>query len=226
MEEKPSPFAPREMAVTWQHRSAEKRACYHQAYRHAALALDRALEKSTSSRPGAVILDIDETVLDNSPFFATLLEPGVDVRPETLMSKFMEWMESGEPKAQPGAAGFLNYAGSRGVEPFYVSNRPEAMLNATIKVLRAEGCPNADPDHVLLKAGPLNFFGEKQALWDRVAADYEVLLYVGDNLDDLAGVFTDRGDDSGHDIVDDNAEAFGTRFILMPNPMYGPWEPR
>ncbi|MBU1669497.1 MAG: 5'-nucleotidase, lipoprotein e(P4) family [Actinobacteria bacterium] len=224
MEKKPSPFAPREMAVMWQHRSAEKRACYHQAYHLAALALDHALEDSDSDRPKAVILDLDETVLDNSPFFARLLAPGTTITESQVMHEFIEWLEGGEQTVQPGAAEFLNYAKSRGVEPYYVSNRPEAMRDVTIRILKAEGCPNADPEHVLLKKGKLNFFGHKHELWDRVAADHDVLLYVGDNLDDMGGAFDDRGDDSGHDVVDRNAAAFGTRYILMPNPMYGPWE--
>lgn len=224
MEAESSPFAPRQMAVQWQQHSAERRACYYQAYGQARHALDRALAAEAADRPRAVILDIDETVLDNSPFFARLLEPGVVVSEQFLMNEFERWMASGQAKAQPGAVAFLRYAKSRGVEPFYVSNRPTSMLQATIDDLASEGCPNADPEHVLLQPGPLNFFGEKAGQWRQVAADYDVLLYIGDNLGDMGGAFKDRGDDHGHASVDEQSGAFGTRFILMPNPMYGPWE--
>lgn len=226
MEEEVSPFAPREIAVRWQQRSAEKRACYYQAYQLARYALDRAIEESSGERPPAVILDIDETVLDNSPFFARLVEPGVVVTEQSLIKGFEEWMRSASAEVQPGAAGFLRYAVQRGVTPFYVSNRPEYMLQPTIDNLTAQGCPGADRDHVVLQPGPLNFLGDKVSQWGRVTGTFEVLLYVGDSLGDMGGAFHDRGDDHGHCLVDERADDFGVRYILVPNPMYGSWEGR
>ncbi|NJO88844.1 MAG: hypothetical protein HC831_07705 [Chloroflexia bacterium] len=64
----------REIADLWFHHSAEMQACYLQSYQLAQLALDKQLSDYKGSKTPAVVLDLDETVLDNSPYQFKLLE--------------------------------------------------------------------------------------------------------------------------------------------------------
>ncbi len=188
------------------------------------MALDAALATDDGDRPKAVILDIDDTVLDTSQFFAGILERADEMEPESIMKEFVEWLGRGESRAEPGVVEFLEYARSRGVEPFYVTNRPAALMDLTVRNLQEQGCPNATPERVVLRDGPMDFFGGKKEQWATIEEDYEVLLYIGDNLNDLSDRFKDRGSDAGFGEVDSARGSFGTRFILVPNPMYGSWE--
>jgi 5'-nucleotidase (lipoprotein e(P4) family) len=114
---------------------------------------------------------------------------------------------------------FTRYADSIGVEVFYVSNRTVQEMGPTIINMAALGFADADSVHMLLKEGTSSKV-ERRALIEK---DYEIILLVGDNLADHNGVYEKRGSDSGFDAVDADRELFGTRYIVLPNPMYGTW---
>lgn len=112
--------------------AAEYRASAKQAYRLAELQLDVALRDpawtaateqtgDVSSLPPAVILDLDETVLDNSAFQAR----GVRDTSTYSEAAWNRWAEERKAGAIPGAIEFLTHAKSRGVAPFYVTNRSQ-----------------------------------------------------------------------------------------------------
>ena len=123
-------------------------------------------------------------------------------------------------KALPGAVAFFRYADSMGVEVFYISNRYEEQLAETLENMAALGLPNADPEHVFLKTNSK----EKQSRRDRVLQEHHVLMYLGDNLSDLSSVFDGQGTIQRNLLVDELSDAFGDRFIVFPNAMYGDWE--
>lgn len=218
------PLASRELATRWHHRSAEKRACYHQAYNLAALALDRQLAASDPDRKKAVVLDVDETVLDNSPFLAEVIALGERPTPEEFRERFFAWLGSASSPAQPGSVAFVEYARSRGVEVFYVTNRLPSHMEATLQNLSEVGFPGVSEDYILLNHGELDFFESKSERWGRVKEDYDVLLYIGDSLNDLEGLIHGRDASPGPEDIDARAQDFGTRYIILPNPMYGSWE--
>jgi len=56
-----------------------------------------------------------------------------------------------------------------------------------------------------------------------IEIDYEIILLVGDNLADHSGLYEKRGPDHGFAAVDADRKLFGTRYIVLPNPMYGNW---
>lgn len=58
---------------------------------------------------------------------------------------------------------------------------------------------------------------------NKVSEQHEIILLIGDNLTDFSEIFADRGNDMGKTIVEKNGALFGTKYILMPNPMYGEW---
>lgn len=204
------------MATDWYQQSAEMRACYYQAFNLAKLQLAFNVEKYAGQKPPAVVLDIDETVLDNSPFEVFLINTGQLYSPDL----WKQWTDKASAKALPGALNFTKQAQEMGVEVIYISNRKVNELTSTLKNLHVEGFPNADSAHVFLKKET----SDKTARRNRVLDEYEVLLFIGDNLTDFSQAFAHRGDDLGFNLVDEHKNDFGSRFIILPNPMYGEWE--
>ena len=203
-------------AVLWYQNSAEMRLAYIQAYRYAKILLDEKLANSKNSKPPAVVLDIDETVLDNSPYEAMLIEKGETYKTPT----WLEWTAEARAEALPGALDFTNYAKSRGVEVIYISNRTTLELEGTLKNLKAEQFPNAVEEFVLLKSTT----SDKTERRNKVMETYNVMVYVGDNLTDFSEAYGDRGADMGKELVDKETENLLSSFVMLPNPMYGEWE--
>ena len=206
-------FAPL-WAAMYQQKASEYKALSLQAYNMAYERLDTLL-KQPANKPFAVITDIDETVLDNSPYTvhqALLHQPYSD-------TSWMRWTALVQCDTVPGALSFFNYAASKNVQVFYVSNRLEAEQKPTIANLKKWGFPNADAAHVLLKTSTSGK-NERRA---QVAATYNVLLWFGDNLGDFLGSFDHKSNEVRDSLVRQQSSFFGKRFIVLPNPMYGEW---
>ncbi|HEX6097591.1 MAG TPA: HAD family acid phosphatase [Thermoanaerobaculia bacterium] len=189
----------------WTQSSAEYRAAALQTYTAARNALDDALA-TPSSRPRAVILDLDETALDNSRFAARMLAEG---KPFSFGSDWSAWVAESAADAIPGAQEFLAYARSRGVTPVYITNRTTDMEAATRANLQKLGFPLA-ADTLLLRAP--DGTTDKTARRDSVAARYDVLLLLGDDVND----FTPRATLTA-------GAPWGTRWFMLPNAIYGSW---
>lgn len=205
-------------AANWFQKSAEMRACFYQAYNFAELKLKAHHNNYKGNKPTAVVLDIDETVLDNSPYEKQLIETGGLYASKT----WKEWTDKSSAKALPGALEFTIAAKEMGVQVIYISNRKVNELENTINNLISAGFPNADPHFVYLRE--MGKSGDKTERRATVMEKYEVLLYIGDNLTDFNQLFGDRDTDLGFDIVDSYKDGFGDKFIILPNPMYGEWE--
>lgn len=221
-------------AIVWTATSAEFAASSVGAFAQASLALDRALKDKKLSAaeeqqgsfarlPPAVILDIDETVLDNSPYQAWLTREGKRFE----LSTWSAWVEAAAADAVPGALAFTKAAHARGVTVFYVSNRDVSGEAATRDNLVRLGFPvrdAAEVDVVLLLNERPEWTSAKGTRRAAVAERYRVVMLVGDNLGD----FTDaaaRGSVAERAAVTDAREAWwGSRWIMIANPMYGSWE--
>jgi 5'-nucleotidase (lipoprotein e(P4) family) len=204
------------MATAWYQQSAEMAACYYQAFNQAEFALKNKLENDDSDKPNAIVLDIDETLLDNSPFQVKMIETG-----KTYSSDFWKtWTDLGEAEALPGAIEFLEKAKSMGVEIFYISNRKTNELDSSIENMTALGFPEVRKERFLFKEET----SDKDARRAIVQADYDILLYVGDNLNDYSNFLGERQDNFGKHALAENKEILGRDFIILPNPMYGNWE--
>ena len=201
-------------SVLWFARSAEMRVLFHQAYDHAAFKLIRNMDGVENP---AVVLDLDETVLDNSPYEIERIEDGVPYTSDT----WQEWTNRGEAPILPGARGFLNLADSLGVEIFYISNRKVREMEGTLQNLIDLNLPNADTMHIRLRSTS----SDKTARRNIANSGHEVVLYIGDNLTDLDQLYADRDSSTlGLDLVDKNLFELKRKFIMLPNPMYGEWE--
>jgi 5'-nucleotidase (lipoprotein e(P4) family) len=199
----------------WQQRSGEYKALCLQAYYTATLSLNELL-KQPAKRPLAIVTDIDETVLDNSPYYVHQALNG-DMYTD---SSWMVWTAKGDCDTVPGALSFLKYASKRGVKVFYITNRLEAERKVTLENLQKWGFPDADDAHLTLK----ETISSKDARRQLVAADHDIIMLLGDNLGDFATAFDKQTYENRDSLVVNGASQFGTRYIVLPNPMYGDWE--
>jgi len=168
--------------------------------------------------PRAVVVDIDETVLDNSPSNAYTAKNDLPFN----VKDWYAWGEMRKAKPVPGAVEFLNYAVSKGVKIFYISNRDEVQKQATIDNLRTVGFKDASTDNVWLRQNPAESTKEPRRL--AVAAKYRIVVLMGDNLDDFSNAFERKSVGDRFAEVEKDRELFGRRFIVLPNAMYGTWE--
>ena len=200
--------------VIYQNSSAEVYRLFQQGYELARIRLDANLARP-HTLPPAVIVDIDETVLDNSPSNAQDAADGRTYSP----AEWKKWTALGSAKALPGAVDFLNYAVSQGCAVFYISNREMDEEEATIRNLVAEGFPMADEAHVM----PMEGTSDKTARRAAVAKGHYIALLVGDQLTDFDESFKARGYDQGKPHVDALNDTLQRYFIMLPNSMYGTW---
>jgi len=211
-------------AVLFMQKAAEFRALAYQAFNVARMQLDadfdkknlKKLSKEDRKMIRAVVVDIDETVLDNSPHQAELIKN----RMPFTNSIWTAWVNRRQAKAIPGAVEFLKYANSKGVRVFYVSNRNEAEKQGTIDNLKAVGFPDVSNETVLVRATESGKEPRRQS----IAAKHRIVLLIGDNLNDLSNVFERKSVGDRFMEVDRTHEMFGGKYIVLPNAMYGDWE--
>lgn len=209
-----------EGAVLWTQSSGEAKALAYQAFALARMMLDRDLRTNRRGRMRrAVVVDADETVLDNSRYQATLVKNG-----QTYSSQsWTEWVNRAEASAIPGAVEFLRYAASRGVRVFYITNRKLVERDATAANLKKLGFPDVNDQTLLVRTDPNS--SSKEPRRRSVSSRYRIVLLIGDNLNDFAEVFENgKTVDARIAAVEQNKSQFGTRFIVLPNAMYGDWE--
>ncbi len=209
-----------EGAVLWQQTSGERRALSYQAFALARLMLDRDLRMNRRDRkPRAVIVDLDETILDNSRYEGMLLQQRVNYNQKT----WTEWCNRADATAVPGAVEFLRYASSRGVKVFYITNRNDSQKQGTATNLKKLGFPGVNDQTLLVQTDLKN--STKEPRRQSVSAKFRIVLLMGDDLNDFSDVFENsRTVESRAAAADRYQEEFGKRFIMLPNPMYGNWE--
>lgn len=204
-------------SVLWYQQSAEMKALYYQAYNTAHLMLDMYLKESKSNKKKAVVVDIDETILNNVAYEAQI------ILSDSTNSKsyWKKWVDSAVADTLPGALEFLKYANSKSVEVFYISNRAVSDVASSLKNLQKFNFPCADEKHLLFKTdkSPSKELRRKQ-----LSKDYEIVLLCGDNLGDFSSAFDNRSANSISDSIGAYKALFGKRFIVLPNPIYGYWE--
>jgi 5'-nucleotidase (lipoprotein e(P4) family) len=217
-------------AILWTQSSAEYRALAYQTFALARLRLDTDLRKHPSMAqrrfrsargsllPPAVVVDVDETVLDNSRFQAELVLRSLAYTPEGWTA----WCERAEAGAVPGAVDFLSYAAMRGVRVFYISNRLLSEKPGTIKNLQRLKFPNVTEATVMVREEGMT--SSKESRQKKVKEHYRVALLIGDNLNDFNDDFVGKSIADRAGQVDRERAEFGLRFIVVPNPMYGDWE--
>lgn len=200
----------------FQQKAAEYKALCIQAYNIAAFRLAEALLKP-SAKPKAVITDIDETFLDNSPYAVNRALRGLDYD----AASWQEWTAKGMADTLTGALSFFNYAASKNVEVFYITNRKEKERQGTLQNLQFYHFPFADDQHLILRKDS----SSKEPRRLQVAATHDIVLLLGDNLTDFSSLFdSNKKTKERAATVQELAAEFGKKFIILPNANYGGWE--
>ena len=220
-------------AVLWTQTSIEHELIYRQVFASATRQLDAALAdpswdalplpaRNLSGLPPAVVVDIDETVLDNVPLNAR------DILTNQVYSydRWTTWVDQAKARALPGAVEFLQAADKKGITVYYITNREHSQVQATVNNLRLRGFPVAHNEQVLAASTPTG--GCEQAGYGKncrrqwVASHARVLMLAGDSFGDFV--------QAEHNTLADQCKAaapylawLGQRWFLLPNPTYGNW---
>jgi len=200
--------------IHWFRSSAEYRGITIEVYRAAAARLPD-LARGLGAGTWAVILDADETVLDNS-----LHERRLADRNESFTeSEWTRWVREGAATAIPGAVDFTRLVHRLGGRVAIVTNRADSLCAPTRENLRAVGI---EADIVLCQPGTES---DKNPRFERIqhgtavsgVPALDVVEWVGDNIQDFPNLNQSIRDTPGR------YADFGLRFFLLSNPMYGSW---
>lgn len=219
-------------ATLWTQRSVEFKATAVAAFALARIRLDQALADPQwtaapreqtgvyQSLPPAIVVDIDETILDNSDYQAWMIEKDTTFDPKTWNA----YVKTVTSRAIPGAVEFLTHADGKGVKVFYISNRTAEEEEATRKNMEKLGFPLGAPVDTMLMARKQPDWGSaKGTRRAHVAKNYRVLLNLGDNFGDFVDEF--RGSEAERvKVFEEHRERWGREWIMIANPTYGSFE--
>jgi 5'-nucleotidase (lipoprotein e(P4) family) len=220
-------------ATLWMQKSVEYKATALAAFALARIRMDQALAdpkwsalipkeqgEAYQSLPPAVILDVDETILDNSGYQAWMTMKGTSFDPKTWNA----YVNSMTSLPIPGAVEFARYADSKGVRVFYVSNRTAEEEAPTRQNLERFGFPMGGPVDTVLAARERPDWGSAKGTRRAfIARDYRVLLNVGDNFADFVDEF--RGTEAERlGVLEQHQARWGREWIMLANPTYGSFE--
>jgi len=216
-------------STLWIQTAAEYEALTHQAYNTSGRLLPVALDDSTwtasleqsgtyADLPAAIILDVDETVLDNSYYEARGIVDKTGFETET----WNRWVREMEAEAIKGAAELTSQADDMGISVFYITNRSAEVQDATEQNLRDQGFP-VSAGAVMSNGGRPNWTSAKTERRQLVANDHRVLMLFGDDLNDFVPA---RGIsiDERTQLVEEHRDKWGFKWFVFPNPNYGSWE--
>ncbi len=174
-----------------------------------------------SGKPPAVILDVDQTVLDNIAYQARLIETNT-----YYPQGWKEWCEEEQADYMPGVESFLNKASKLGIEVFFITNRDVNVEQATKNNLEKLGFKfTKNLDQLLMKNEKPNWGSNKNSRRSLVAENYRIVMMIGDNLGD----FVDGSDNKASAEIrlkaaEKYSEMWGTHWFMLANPTYGDWE--
>lgn len=206
-------------AVAWKQTAAEFFALCHQAYNIARLRLDLTLAaRISSSRPLAVITDMDDTILHAGSYWGHLVNENREFFDDAIWD---EWLPNNLVTAVPGAIDFFDYCATRNVSVFYVTSRDqgEATFDYALAQLRELGFPGAEADRLYVFRDTSN----KTPAREEISADFDIALTIGDNLNDYRRDYYVTGVDERLALMERDRDHWGRDFIILPNPTDGHW---
>ena len=201
-------------SMYWHKNSAEYKALCLQAYNAAKNKLDLELSKNVDETL-AIVADLDETILNNTPYNEMLIEENTSYNQEN----WSHWVNKKIATAVPGSLDFFNYADSKGVEIIYLSNRRVENYEPTKENLISLGFPFKESTQMLLRTNSRDKDERRKSI-----ENYNIIMFIGDNLGDFDSTFFDKDNEERWEISKSKKEKFGDSFILIPNLIYGDWE--
>lgn len=220
------------LATLWTQRAVEYRANALTVFALARIRLDEALaDRSWTAAPAeqtgdfanlppAVIIDVDETLLDNSRYQVWMMRANQSFSTKT----WNQFCAAQVSTAVPGAVEFTKYADSKGVKVFYVTNRGAETEKDTRENMQKLGFPmGGNVDTFLMQGEKPDWTGAKGTRRATITKDYRVLLNIGDNFGD----FDDRYRTSEADRVkafEAGMPYWGKQWLMLANPTYGSFD--
>jgi len=207
-------------ALAWKQSSAEYRALYHQGFNIARLHLQNALaQRQPGDKPLAVITDVDDTVLHVLSYWGHLVNTNKDFFEDPVWD---QWIAEDLVTAAPGALEFLQFCETNNVEVFYVTSRDqgEPTLSIALSNLQSVGAPFVDEAHVTV----LRESSNKEIRQMEIMQSHNVVVMLGDNLNDFRRKYYIRGDIDGRiAAMEEDKHLFGMQYVMFPNPTDGHW---
>lgn len=223
---------PTTSATLWAQNAAEYKALTKSVYNTALSNLGMAIEDSywtaypnqedreIRSMPPAVILDVDETVLDNSPFQARMIKQNTSFDPK----QWNDWVMEAKANPVPGAVTFTQRAANQGVAVFYLTNREAKVEEGTRQNLKELGFPlSENEDRILSNNERENWTSAKTERRAYVAKNYRIIMLFGDDLNDFISAKSITQKERA-ELVESNQDKWGRFWYVLPNPVYGSWE--
>lgn len=226
-------------ATLWMQTSSEYRSACLQIFRAAKRQLGSALlQRNTTAAleqqaalhdpqghvaqlPPAVILDVDETVLDNSAFQAHLIETGGQYDP----GEWDQWISTHTSPPIPGVTEFIDACRSAGVTVFFVTNRRTETRDATLANLKKlDLIRDGDAETLLCKNDRPTWTSDKTTRRASIAECHRILLILGDDLNDFLSVGIRPSSEARRALAEEQAAMWGEKWFILPNPTYGGWE--
>jgi 5'-nucleotidase (lipoprotein e(P4) family) len=207
-------------ALAWKQTSAEYRALYHQGFNIARMHVQNALaQQQPGDKPLAVITDVDDTVLHVLSYWGHLVNSNKDFFEDAVWD---QWIGLNLMTAAPGALEFLQFCEANNVEVFYVTSRDqgEPTLSIALSNLRSVGAPFVDEEHVTA----LRESSNKEIRQNEIMQSHNVVVMLGDNLNDFRRKYYVRGDIDGRiAAMEEDKHLFGMQYVMFPNPTDGHW---
>ena len=204
-----------EMALRYQQKSAEVMALQLQTYRFASERFNDKVSGLKAPEKYAVVMDLDETVLDNTPLLVRDMEQCHDY---TKWDTWGDWEKQGHPGLIPGAKAFLDNVDHHKVRIYYVSDRTNENKTDTLKTLQSLGLPQVSEESVLLDTGT------KEERRQAIMKNQQIIMLFGDSLPDFAAQFKNKKPtEEQRQLVESNSQHFGADWIVLPNAAYGSW---
>lgn len=228
-------------AISWTMHSAEYQATTSGIFAAAAAALPAlladeawtaALEQDSASaqgKPPAIVVDVDETMLDNSQYQWELAAKGESYDEQSWDA----WIQRGKARAVPGAVEYAKRARALHVAIFYVTNRtcssrgtrePCPQAAETLANLVAAGFPKPRAQQLLLRGMRREWSGDKSARRSHVSRNYRIVQLLGDDLGDFVSAVRGASEDRRNRMIQEHRSRWGRSWFLLPNPMYGSWQ--
>lgn len=210
------------LATLFVNASAEYDAACRTVYAAATAALEaRMAARGADARPAAVVLDVDETVLDNSPYEVRLVQDGTG-----YPTGWDEWCNEASAELVPGVGDFIARARALDVEVFFVTNRKAHLEAGTAENLRRRGVLEERDMDVLLMRGEIpEWTSDKTTRREHVEQTHDIVLLGGDNVGDFFAFETDEPSNAerAREIAA-RGDRWGVDWFMLPNPMYGGWD--
>ena len=201
--------------VRWVRESNEYKSLCYQIYSNATTNLNRQVGVNPYSLNNkdlstyAIVMDLDETVLDNSQYQVELLDKNESFN----MTSWAKWVNREEAKLVPGAKEYIDVVRSYGIQLIFISNRMDERLNATINNMKILDIYSESDIFLLRKNKKDKKTVRRNEIYNSTGRmvnynTYTVIQYLGDAMGDFPSY---------------NSKQFSVDQYIFPNPMYGKW---